>query len=83
VCHHQDGLAALRLRPEQFQDLHPGAEVQFPGGFVGQQDRVTGTQGPGDGHPLLFTAGQLMGEMVRPGRQPHLAKHLPGHLGRT
>ena len=37
---------------------------RLPGGLVGQQDQRPVDEGPGDRHPLLLAAGQLVGEVV-------------------
>ena len=57
VRDHDDGLAGLCLGPQQLQDLHAGAEVELTRRLVGQQDRVTGGQRPGDRHALLLPTG--------------------------
>jgi acyl-CoA thioesterase-1 len=51
---------------QQGQDLAAVVAVQVAGGFVGQEDQGVGDQGPGDGHALLLTAGQLGGKMSPP-----------------
>ena len=45
----------LAQNVEQAQRQLP---VQVAGGFVGQQQSRPADHGPGDGHPLLFAAGQ-------------------------
>jgi len=44
---------------EHGQHLTAGAGVQGSGGLVGQDDRRTAHQSPGNGHPLLLAAGEL------------------------
>ena len=56
---------------QEAQHLPAGVGVQGAGGLVGQDDRGVSRQGPGDGHPLLLAAGQLGGEILLLGRQPH------------
>jgi hypothetical protein len=56
VRDHQHRPARLSLRPQQFQDLHPHAEIKLTGGLIGQQYGVAGGQRPRDRHPLLLPA---------------------------
>ena len=53
-----------------------GIVVQGAGWLVAQQQLGILGQGPGDGHPLLLTAGELCREVAHPVRQPHGAQHL-------
>ncbi len=54
--------------------------VEVAGGLVGQEDERTVDEGPGDGHPLLLAAGQLVGQVVALLGQPDQVEDL-GHLG--
>ena len=51
---------------EQRQDGLAGGLVEVAGGLVGEDDGRLAGQGPGDGHPLPLSAGELRG----PGRRP-------------
>jgi hypothetical protein len=50
------------------------------GGFVGQQQGGAVDDRPGDGHPLLLAAGELVGFVVQPLAQPHLLQGCHGPL---
>ena len=76
----EHGAAGLGLILQQLEDLHAGAEVEVARGLVGDEQRVAGGEGPGDGHPLLLAAGQLARVVVQPLGQPHLVEHLGGPL---
>ena len=55
-----------------------GVRVEVAGRLVGQQDAGAVDQGPGDGHPLLLSAGKLAGMGVQPPAPPHLHQRLAG-----
>ena len=63
---------------EHPQHLPAGVRVQGAGGLVGQDDGGTAGQGPGDGHPLLLTAGELIGQVVELVAQAYLLQYLSG-----
>ena len=46
-------------------DLLAGFGIQVAGGLVGQDNGRFGSQGPGDGHPLLLPPGQLVGHAAQ------------------
>ena len=82
VGHHDD--AALLLVGQPLESLHdhpPVVAVQTAGGLVGQDHPAARRQGPGDGHPLLLAAGQLIGKLPEI-RLPdaHIRQPLPGQL---
>ena len=52
--------------------------VQRTGGLVKAEDIRVQCQRPGNGHPLLLSAGQLVRIVPRPRRQPHLLQQRPG-----
>ncbi len=52
-------------------DGDAGGAIQLSGGFVGKQYRRAGDQGAGDGYPLLFAAGKLVGAVTHPGTQTY------------
>ncbi len=62
MCHDQDRGAGLRLVVEELQDLDPGPEVEFAGGFVGKQDPVSGGKRARDGHTLLLSPDSSWGK---------------------
>jgi len=49
-------------------------------GLIHQQDIGPQAQGPGDGGPLLHTAGEFMGMFLRKLAQTHLAEEVLGPL---
>ena len=60
-----DRLAALVARaPEGLEDLAARREVEVAGRLVGQHDRRSIDQGPGDRDPLLLAGRQLVGPMA-------------------
>ena len=58
--------------------LGPGQRVQGAERLVHQQHRGLVGEHPGDGHPLLHAAGELVRELVREPGQPHHIKELGG-----
>lgn len=74
--HDEDRAPRIGLLLQELQDLHAGAEVEVPGGFVRHEERVVGGERPGDGHPLLLAAGQLARVVVEPFGQTDLLEHL-------
>ena len=57
-----DRLAALNAGTlERVEDLGAGRVVEVAGRFVGEQERGTGDERPGDGDPLLLAGRQLVG----------------------
>ena len=75
-----DGGAVLVHLLHQLQHLGAGLGVQGTGGLVGHQDGRAGSDGTGDGHPLLLTAGELAGTAVRLGGDLHSLQCLHGPL---
>ena len=62
---HHHGLGELLPGDlHQSQHILAGAGVQVAGGLVGQEDGGLGRQGPGDGHPLLLAAGEVVGQAL-------------------
>ena len=72
VSHHQHGHALLGQRLHDVQHLAHHFRVQSGGGLVEQQHLRVHGQRPGDGHPLLLTAGDLPGLGVDIGGHTHL-----------
>ena len=62
------------------QHLAGELRVQGGGGLVKAEDIGAEGQGPGDGHPLLLAAGELVGVMPRPVGQTHLGQQRPSLL---
>ncbi|MCY1347549.1 hypothetical protein D9M69_336600 [compost metagenome] len=60
----QRGAALLVEFEEQVADALAGLAVEVAGGLVGEQHVGFGGKGAGDGHPLLFAAGQLARRMA-------------------
>ena len=74
--HHQDGGAVAVDPVEELQDLGAGGRVELAGGLVGQEERRPVGQGPGDGDPLHFAAGELGGPVPFPVSQPDVSEQL-------
>ena len=79
VGHHDDRLASLVESPQQGHDLVGRHGIQVAGRLVGQDDVRVVDQGPGDGHPLAFPAGELGRPMVHAPGEPGQFQH-PGGL---
>ena len=62
VADHQDCLAVFLRKPvDDVHDLVGAFAVEVAGRFVTEKEGRIGDDGPGDGHPLLLSAGQLAG----------------------
>ena len=73
VCRHlgvvsyEDDSHAMNVQPlEHPQDLVAGMRIEIAGRLVGQQQRGVIDQCPGDGDPLLLSAGHLRGLVAHP-----------------
>ena len=60
--HHHRGARPVDA-VEQAHDAAVGG-VQVAGRLVGQEDQGPVDEGPGDGHPLLLAAGELVGQVL-------------------
>jgi hypothetical protein len=78
VGDHDDGLAGVVEPAQHVHDLLAGGGVEVAGGLVGEDDVRVVDQRSGDRHPLLLTAGELIGPVVQPVGEPD---H-PGHVDR-
>ena len=69
---------------QQVEHRLAGGAVQVAGRLVGQQHRRLGDQRPGDRHPLLLAAGELVGPVVDAGGRgrPGPASPRPGGAAR-
>ena len=65
---------------EEGQHLPAGTGVQSAGGLVGQDHGGVAGQGPGDGHTLLLTAGELAGQVLALFGQPNPLQGADGPL---
>jgi hypothetical protein len=63
--HHRPAIFGGQLA-QQPGDLAADGAVEVGSGLIGQDQRGVVGQGPGDGHPLLFPARQLLGSEVEP-----------------
>ena len=62
---HDDGHALLIGQLlEYLHHLETGIGIQFAGRFIGEYDLRSVCDGPGDGHALLFTAGEFTAAVV-------------------
>ena len=52
------------IRSSRRHDALARRRVEVPGRLVGEKDERTVDKGPGDGDPLLFAAGELLGQSV-------------------
>ena len=77
--HHGDPKLLVQVL-QQGQDGGGGGGIQGGGGFVTQQGLGVRGQGPGDGHPLLLSAGELGGIGIRFLPQAHQVQQLQGPL---
>ena len=72
VGHHDHGGAAVGQLADDPQHLAGKLRIQGGGGLVEAQHVRLHAQSPGDGHPLLLAAGELVGIVARPVGQAHL-----------
>src|SRR5919199_1394131 len=70
VGDHHHGPSGLVEPVEDVEYMGGGGGVEVAGRLVGQDDRWTGGDGPGDGHPLLLAAGELRGQVPHAFGQP-------------
>ena len=61
VRDHEDGGAGGVELADELHDRCAGGAVEVPGRFVGEHDRRTPDEGPGDRHPLPLPSGELGG----------------------
>ena len=54
------------LLTQKFKDLHAGCEVELTRRFVGKQNRIAGGECARNSDTLLFTPGELVGEVRGP-----------------
>src|SRR6266508_677173 len=73
--HHHGGPGAVDPL-QQPHDVLRGGRVQVPGRLVAQHQQGTVDERPGDRHPLLLAAGQLVREAVGLVLQPDQLEHL-------
>ena len=52
--------------------------IEVARGLVGEQERRLQRQRPAEGHPLALAAGELVGEVVQPLREPHFHQEPAG-----
>ena len=70
--------AAVRVeRLQQVHHLGPADAVQVAGRLVGEDHLRVADQRPGDRHPLLLAAGELVGRVVEPVAHADRAQRLP------
>ena len=63
--HHQGGLELVLHGPQDLVDLIAGLGIELAGRFVGENQKRPFHQGASDGHPLLLTAGELVGVVLQ------------------
>ena len=75
--HQNQGAADAAIEFEQqIGDALPGVGIQIAGRLVREQHGGMRHEGAGDGHALLFAAGQLLRVVRGARRQPHLFERL-------
>ena len=72
------GHLALRQGADDLEHLSGQLRIQGGGGFIEAEDVRCQRQGTGDGHPLLLSAGELVGVVPHPVAEPHLRQQLLG-----
>src|SRR4051812_43920547 len=73
-----DGPAGLVERHQQLHDVVGRHAVERARRLVREDHRRVGDQGAGDRDPLLLPAGELVGHVAGPRRQPDLVQRRPG-----
>ena len=76
VGHHQHGGALLVQLGEQLHHLQSVLRVEVTRRLVGKNQLRVHHHSTGDGHALLLSAGELLGEVVGAMRDGHAAQHL-------
>src|SRR5437588_2265832 len=76
VGRHEHCRAAGVDLQQQLDDLPRGGRVQVAGGLVGEEDQRVMDQRPGDRHPLLLAARELVGTLGLLALQADDAQHL-------
>ena len=71
------GLAVGEV-PQDAEDFAGQLRVEGAGGLIEAEDVRVERQCAGDGHPLLLTAGKLVGVVACPLRQAHLGQQVTG-----
>ena len=71
VGHHDDGGALAVQFAQQLDDLGAVLRVEVTCGLVGEDELGVGHHGTGDGHTLLLSARELLGEVLRPMADGH------------
>ena len=71
------GLAVGEV-PQDTEDFTGQLRVKGAGGLIEAEDVRVERQCAGDGHPLLLTAGELVGVVACPLRQAHLGQQVTG-----
>ena len=70
--HHQHRAALLLGQPlQQLHHLAAGAGIEGGGGLIGEQQLGLRREGPGNRHPLLLAAGEVVGELIEMVGQTH------------
>ena len=82
VRDHDQGQAVLFEVFERAQNFHFELRVEGTGDFVAQQAAGLHGKSPGDGHPLLLPAGELLGVIVSPLRQADALQQIAGFFRR-
>ena len=81
VGHQYQGGAVLTVEGEQLLDNgFAGGRVEIAGGLIGKQQLRLHRKGAGQGHALLFAAGQLRGVMAQPLAQADGVERRGGRL---
>ena len=65
------GHLALRQGADDLEHLSGQLRIQGGGGFIEAEDVRCQRQGTGDGHPLLLSAGELVGVVPHPVAETH------------
>jgi hypothetical protein len=80
VRNHYDGASLAMQLAQQAQDDFFIDCVQISSGFIGQNDLRIVDQGAGDANPLLFSAGELSGQVPGAVFQADMRQRLQGFL---
>ncbi len=75
--HHQGQSRGMQAF-QHADNLHLSPRIQVAGGLIGHQHNRIVDQGTRNGHPLLFTAGQLVGTVPDPVGQSDRFQTMPG-----
>ena len=78
MCNQDDRIALLVKLLQDFHHLDPGLGIQITGRLIGKDNRWVIDQSAGNGHPLFFAPGDLVGKIIQTVTQANALQDLGG-----